>query len=296
MSKVKILTDSCSDLTEDLLTKYDIDYMKMNTVWGNEEIPASLTWEYFTPKKLYDTMREGIRITTTQVPTEEINKKFTEYLDKGFDIIYIGCSLKQSGSVNAATVVAEELLKGYPDRKIYCIDSLRACVGEGLLAIYASELVQQGLSTDEIAEKVKAKRLFVNQFATVHTLDYLKRAGRVKAASAFFGNLMGIKPIIVADFYGDQLAYKKVKGRMNAINECVRLMKEAVGDEEKQTIYLCHADCSEAEIEKTKKAITDNIPCTDIHTSFIGPIIGASVGPDTIAIYAFGSEVKEDMK
>ena len=76
MRRVKIITDSCSDLTKDLLEKYDIDYAKMATVLNGEESPALLEWSAEDVHKFYELMRAGNRITTTQVPVEEFNRIF----------------------------------------------------------------------------------------------------------------------------------------------------------------------------------------------------------------------------
>lgn len=290
MNKVKILTDSCSDLTGELLEKYDIDYGRMNTVRDGVTTKASLSWEYYSPHELYEIMRGGERVTTTQVPVDEFQRIFKLYLDKGQDIVYIGCSLKQSGSVNTAKVVADKMLKDYPNQNIYCIDSLIASVGEGMLAIEAAKMAKEGLSASDIAEKIIAKRNFVNEFCTVQSLDSLRKAGRVKASAAFFGNLMGVKPILIADADGYQTPIKKVKGRRNSLLECVNLMKEAI-DPKAQTIYFAHADCEEEEVEEIRSMIKEAMPECDIYTCYIGPIIGASVGPDTIVMYAFGKEV-----
>jgi len=106
---------------------------------------------------------------------------------------------------------AQEYLEEYPEAQIFCIDSLRATIGEGILAIEAAKMAASGMEAAEIAEKITAMRNNVHQFATVHTLDYLKRAGRVSATSAFLGNLMGVKPLLVADAEGVQTAFKKVR-------------------------------------------------------------------------------------
>ena len=132
INKVKIITDSCSDLTGELLERYDIDYAQMNTIRDGKETKASLLWEYYTPQELYNAIRNGERILTTQVPVEEFNRIFTKYLDEGFDIVYIGCSLKQSGSVNTGAVAAKNILEKYSDHEIYCIDSKNASLGEGI--------------------------------------------------------------------------------------------------------------------------------------------------------------------
>lgn len=289
---VKIIVDSCSDLTGELLEKYDIDYARMNTVYKGKETPASLTWESYSPKDLYDIMRNGERVTTTQVPMEEFSRIFREYLEQGFDIIYIGCATKQSGSVNTGYVVAKELVKEYPGRKIECIDALNACIGEGMLGIYASELNKAGKSFEEIVELVKSHRKNVNEFCTVETLDFLRMAGRVKAGKAFFGNLMGVKPILIADKEGTQTPIKKARGRVASLKEIVNLTKMSIIEPENQYIFLAHADCSEDEVKILTDMVKEEIPnVKGIIPIIIGPIIGASVGPDTIGLWSFGEEV-----
>ena len=290
MANVKIVTDSCSDLGKDIREKYDILYAKMNTVYKGEETPASLDWESYSPKELYDIMRKGERVLTTQVPVEEFKKVFTNILEEGNDIVYIGCSVKLSGSINIASIVANELKEEYPERTIKCIDSLNSCMGEGALAVYAAKLRNDGMSAEEIADKVCEVRGNMNQFATVHSLDCLKRAGRVTASSAFFGNMLGVKPILISDKNGANTAIKKVKGRENSLREIVKLLKETITDAENQTIFLAHADCQE-DADFVKSLVEQEIPCKEIYVNYIGPIIGASVGPGTIALFAFGKEV-----
>ena len=291
MKQVKIITDSCSDLTPDLMEKYDIDYAQMNTVLDGKTSPASLAWTPGEVHEFYEIMRSGRRITTTQVPVEEFNRVFTKYIEAGQDIVYIACSSKQSGSVNTAHVLAEKLMKEHPERKIFCIDSLNASMGEGMLAFEAARLAEKDMSAEEINEKITAMRKIVNEYCTVHSLDALRRAGRVKATSAFFGNLMGVKPIIIADAVGAQSAFKKVKGRQNSFKEIVSLLKESIIDPENQTVYVLHADCTAEEVDQLKGLILSEIPCKEIYVGYIGPIIGASIGPDAVAIFGLGKEV-----
>lgn len=291
MKQIKILTDSCSDLSAELLAKYNLDYAKMSTVYQGQEKPALLTWEEYSPKQLYDIMRKGERVTTAQVSVQEFMRIFKQYLEQGFDIIYIGCSSKQSGSVNTGTVVAKDILKDYPDSKITCIDSLNASIGIGMLAIYATELAAAGKSYDEIVTATLAARNHVNQYVTVHSLDALKRAGRVKASSAFLGNLMGVKPILISDANGDQTPIKKVRGRTTSLEEIVNLLSESMENPAEQTVYVAHADCNPEELEMIKQLISQKIKCKEICTVYIGPIIGASIGPDAIGIWGFGKEI-----
>lgn len=291
MRKVKIITDSCADLSREQLEKYDIDYARMSTVLDGKESPALLTWTGEEAHDFYNIIRGGKRITTAQVSVEEFNRIFTKYLDEGYDIVYIACSAKQSGSVNTGFVTAKKLLEKYADASIYCIDSLNATIGEGMLAMEAAKKAKEGKSAEEIRDYILSIRKNVQEFATVHTLEHLKKSGRVSASSAFFGNLMGIKPILVADLNGRQAAMKKVKGRQNSFNEIVKLLKENITDAENQTVYIAHADCSEEEIENLKNLVKSEINPKDISVGYIGPIVGASTGPDTIGVWGFGKSV-----
>lgn len=291
MRKVKIITDSCADLTAAQLHKYDIAFAKMTTSCDGVESVASLTWTENEAHELYNKMRNGKRIITAQVSVEEFQRVFEEYLKQDMDIVYIGCSSKQSGSVNTGFVTAKKLMEKYEGSTIICIDSLNASMGEGMLAIEAAKMAKGGASAAEIEAHILSIRKKVNQYVTVHSLDALKRAGRVKGSAAFFGNLMGVKPIIIADANGDQAAYKKVKGRQKSFEEIVALLKSTMIEPEKQVVYLTHADCEKEELDGLVALIKQEIPCLDVEVGLIGPIIGASIGPDAVGIWGFGQEV-----
>ena len=291
MRKVKVIADSCADLNVEQLNKYGIAFAKMSTSCDGVESVATLLWTDEEAHEHYNKMRNGKRIITAQVSVEEFGRIFEEYLKQDMDIVYIGCSSKQSGSVNTGFVTAKKLMDNYEGSTIICIDSLNASMGEGMLAIEAAKLANDGASATEIEAHILAIRKKVNQYVTVHSLDALKRAGRVKGSAAFFGNLMGVKPIIIADANGDQAAYKKVKGRQKSFEEIVALLKVSMIEPEKQVVYLTHADCAKEEIDGLVALIKQEIPCIDVEVGFIGPIIGASIGPDAVGIWGFGQEV-----
>ena len=291
MRNVKIITDSCADLNAEQLNKYGIAFAKMSTSCDGVESVATLLWTDEEAHEHYNKMRDGKRIITAQVSVEEFQRIFEEYIKQDMDIVYIGCSSKQSGSVNTGFVTAKKLMEKYEGSTIICIDSLNASMGEGMLAIEAAKLANDGASATEIEAHILAIRKKVNQYVTVHSLDALKRAGRVKGSAAFFGNLMGVKPIIIADANGDQAAYKKVKGRQKSFEEIVSMLKASIIEPEKQTIYMTHADCAKEEIDGLVALIKQEIPCLDVEVGFIGPIIGASIGPDAVGIWGFGQEV-----
>jgi len=291
MRKIKIIADSCADMTKEMLEAYDVDYVKMSTFRDGVEYPALTTWTPEEVHDFYEFMRKGGRVTTAQVSMDEFNNVFTKYINEGYDIVYIGCSLKQSSSVNTGAVVAKRLMEENEGVKIECVDSRNSSLGIAMLVMEAANMAKAGNTVEEIVERVVSLRKKVNQFVTVHSLTTLKRAGRVKGPAAFFGNLLGVKPILISDADGEQTAYKKVKGRQNSFNEIVAMLSATITNPEEQTVYVAHTDCSKEEVDLLVKMVKEQIKCKDVYVGFIGPIIGGSVGPDTIGLFAYGNEV-----
>ena len=289
MKDYAIYVDSTADLTKELRDKYDIKYFKMAITVDDKEYPASLDWDVYSAKQLYDWLRDGKRIKTSQVSYLEFKNGFLQELKEGRDVLYLSCSSALSGSINLGRTVAQELMKEY-NAKIICIDSLISCMGQGSLAIYASENRKNGMSIEDNAKWLEDNRLKSNQIASVEKLDYLARAGRVKTTKAFFGNLFGVKPILISDIKGNNYAFTKVKGRANSIDFLVKFVKDNIIDSENQIIYVSHGD----DIETAKlieEKIKNEVKCKDVLINYLGPIIGSTTGPGTIGIYFMGKEV-----
>lgn len=285
-----ILADSTCDLGREMREKYDIDYVKMNYVIDDKEYPADLDWGIHSCHEFYDLMRNGKRVRTTQVSRETYVQIFKKYLEAGKDIVYIACSSALSGSINLAVLIARELEGEYSERKIYCIDSLCSSLGQGSMVIRAAEMRAAGKAAAEVAQTIEETKLKVNQCGTVDSMEYLRRAGRIKASKAFFGNLFGIKPLIISDRIGQNYAVKKVKGALTAKKEIAAHIAEAVENAEGQCLYLAHADTPDS-IEQLKDEILKVASFADVHIEPIGPIVGASVGPGTIIAFCYGKEV-----
>ena len=284
-----ILGDSTCDLNKEIREQYGIDYVQMNYVLEGREYPASLDWEEMGVHEFYDAMRAGKRITTTQVPAEAFLAKFNECAEKGLDVLYVGCSAALSGAVNTANVVAKEVMEAHPEMKISCVDALNSSFGQGIQLMWACERKKEGKTIDETTDFLVKHRNCVNQCGTVADLSYLKRAGRVTASSAFFGNLIGIKPILISDAKGQNFAIKKAKGAQNAKMEIVAYLNEVGKNLEKQTVYISHAD-DEKSVQTLAAMVKEGTGCKDVFTDYIGPIVGASVGPGTVIAYCVGKE------
>ncbi len=289
MKNFVILTDSTSDLTLELRQQYNVDYIPMHYVIDGTEYKASLDWETHAPKAYYDIMRGGTRVFTTQINKELCHEAFENAIKDGKDVLYISCSSALSASINAARVVAQDLMAQYPDAGIYCVDSLISSLGQGFLVMEASRKRAEGLSAADTAAYIEKIRLNVNQCGTVGSLEYLRRAGRIKASKAFFGNLFGVKPLIISDIKGQNYAYKKAKGAANARLAIAEHICEAA-DGVYEELFLTHADCEE-DILLLKEEILKIAPFKKVTMNNIGPIVGASVGPGTVIAFCYGKEV-----
>lgn len=290
MREYVIITDSCSDLDKKKREEYNIEYVPMHYTYNGKEVVALLDWEELPPKDFYDVMRSGTRIFTSQVNALDYKETFEKWLNAGYDVLYISCSSALSASIKSSLLVRDELMNAYPDAKIICVDSLCACMGLGLLTIRAAELREEGKTIEETAAWIEKNRNTMHQECTVDSLQYLKQAGRVSAASAFFGGILNVKPIIISDAIGRNNAVEKVKGKKKAFSRIVERVKEQFEQVPYQRVFISHADCIDA-AEEMKELILKALPNVEVEIGYIGPIIGATVGPGTIGVYFYGKEV-----
>ena len=299
MKKFVILTDSCSELPLELRKEFDVDYVPMHFSCEDKEYVADLDYKEISAKDFYNLMRDGKRVITAQANTAQYLEIFERYINEGYDILSISCSSALSASVKASYAAREELLSRYPDAKIICIDSLVSSIGEGMLTVKASMLRAEGKSIDEVAEWIESNKLRFNQNGCPDKLIYLKQAGRVSAASAFFGGLLNIKPLIISDVKGRNVAVEKIKGKKAAFNRIADLIAEEYEDSD-IPLGIAHADCDE-EAKEFLAIILEKLAAKGVDTdklrtlyTYIGPIVGASVGPGTLIAYCFGKEVTYD--
>ena len=293
MNKFVIFTDSTSDLTTEQRKAHGIEYVRMLVNWTDKdkklhETYADLDWTEMTPTQYYNLMRDGAVIMTSQVTEQEFDLKFVPHFEKGEDILYLACSsgLSASGAL-AERLFNEKYSKKYPNCRLRVVDTLLAVMGQGLIVLEAAKLKEEGKSLDEIADQIEKVRRTFNQAATVEDLTTLKKHGRVKASAAFFGNIFGVKPILISDAKGVNYAIEKCKGRRNALLRLVSLTKERVIDPGKQDCFVCEADAKSEDLELLVSNLK-TIGFRSVIVQKLGPIISATCGPATIGVYYKG--------
>ena len=297
MSKFVILTDSSSDFDAALREKYDVHYIPNRFYYEGKEYIDDTDWQTMPLNEFYDYMRAGNRITTSQISAITTEEVFEKWLQEGYDILSLNCPAVLSSTPNVCANVASKLQEKYPDRKMICIDTTISSGGLTLLCIRASELRAEGKSLEEVAQWVQDNKRFVHQEGSVESLTYLKRAGRISAASAFFGGLLQIKPMIISDIHGYNVAVEKVKGRKASLLRAIERMAENFRPELCPYVCVHHTVCEE-EALFVKEEILKRFPIKeeDIHFGNVNAVMGASVGPGMVGLWFFGTEITYDSK
>ncbi len=282
-----IFTDSACDIKPELLRDWGVEYSSLTfrfdgdpTEYKNDDIDSS---------EFYARMRAGGVAKTAAVNVESFARCFEPILADGNDILYLGFSSGLSTTFNSARLAAEQLSGKYPDRKIIAIDTLCASAGEGMVVYLAVEKKKSGACIEENAEYIKALLPKLCHWFTVDDLVYLKRGGRVSPAAAFFGNALGIKPVMHVDDEGHLIPVTKVRGRRNAIMELANRYGELAEEPGKSPVFVSHGDCLK-DIEELQKILVDRYGAKlDIITD-VGTVIGAHSGPGTIALFFVGKQ------
>ncbi len=287
MSEYVIYTDSACDIAPEILEK-----------WG--VLSQSLTFRFDGEGKeykngdmpeieFYQKMRDGGVAKTAAVNSETFLEAFEEILKDGKDLLYIGFSSGLSTTFNSARLAAKEFSERYPERKIEVVDSLCASAGQGLAVYLAVEKKREGANLSETAEYIRKNILSVCHWFTVDDLVYLKRGGRISAASALFGNALGIKPLMHVDNEGHLVEVAKIRGRKNAIVEMANKYGELAKEPGRGPVFISHGDC-ERDVEALKTLLADRYGANVDIVTYVGPVIGAHSGPGTLALFFIGKD------
>ena len=172
------------------------------------------------------------------------------------------------------------------EHKIYVVDSLCACSGQGLLAMLARDYSKDASSVAEVVAYVEKTKLKIAHEFTVDNLKYLANGGRVKGSTAFIGNLLSIKPVMHVDDIGHLVPVGKVISRRKSLQAIVDRVLEHI-DPSSSYCFISHADCV-ADANYVYDSIISHTQLKPVICD-LGPVIGSHSGPGTIAIFYLAS-------
>ena len=280
-----VMTDSSADLTAALVEQLGLDVIPLSVNVGEQSFMNYPDEREISSTDFYEMLRKGANAQTSAVNVDTFLNAMSVHLKAGKDVLYLGFSSGLSSTYGASEVAAQELRETYPDRKIFTVDTLCASLGQGLLVYLTMQKVLSG----EAAAYAEENRLHLCHWFTVDDLFFLKRGGRVSAATALVGSALGIKPVLHVDNEGHLINVSKARGRKNSILALVDRMESSAIEPQKQTIFISHGDCLD-DANFLAEELRKRFGISDITINFVGPVIGAHSGPGTLALFFLGTE------
>ena len=284
MKNYRIVTDSCCDFTREQYDKLDLIWVSLTLRYKGEEIDG-----YTEPAELhefYDGIRAGEMPTTAAVNPESWANAMEIALKNDQDVLCMTFTSALSTTHQSAVIAAAELREKYPERKILVVDTLCAALGQGLLVYNAAKRREEGYSLEQLHSWVEENKLHICHWVTVDDLNHLKRGGRISAATAFVGGMLGIKPIIHVDDEGRLVNIGKCRGRKAAMELISDKLAQTGTDVE--TIFIAHGDCPEdaATLEKLCREKCPQVK--NVMTGYVGGVIGAHTGHGVLVVFFLG--------
>ncbi len=289
MADYVIMTDSCCDMTAALAEELELSVLPLSLHMGDAVYRNWLDGREIGFQEFYAKIRSGQLATTSAVSVGEFAAEMRKILSAGKDILCINFSSALSATYQSATIAAADLAEEFPDRKILVVDSLCASLGQGLLVYLCAQERRKGRSLEEVhtfAEETKGK---VCHWFTVDDLNHLKRGGRISAATALFGTMLSIKPVMHVDDGGHLVPVSKARGRKSSLLALVDQMEATAIDPANQTVFISHGDC-EGDALFVAGEITRRFGTQDIQLNYVGPVIGNHSGPGTLALFFLGTK------
>ena len=280
-----LITDSACDILPELLKEWDTELIRMPYLFQDDGVQKLDHDE--EPAAFYREMRNGRIAKTSAVNEDTYYQAFEPLLQAGKDILCLAFSSGLSVTYENGMKVAAALGKKYPERVIRVLDSLCASAGEGLFVYLAKENRDKGMSLEENAEALEKTKLHLCHWFTVEDLVYLKRGGRVSAATALLGTALNVKPVLHVDNEGHLIKITQVHGRKKSI----RTMAEKLGDtvlDKSSPVFISHADCQE-DAEMLRDILKEKYGVETTLITGIGSVIGAHSGPGTLALFFLGT-------
>ena len=284
MNNYQIITDSGCDLPEAMLAELSVTSVPLIVNFRGKALADSVDAGI---KDIYAGLRAGETATTSAINPDGWAKAMEPVLQDGRDVLVLTFSSGLSTTYQSAVIAAEDLKEQYPDRTVLVVDSLCASLGQGLLIFYACKKRDEGLSLQELAAWVGENRKNLCMWFTVDDLMYLKRGGRISAATALVGTMLQIKPVLHVDDEGHLISMAKTRGRKASIEALCNKALELGADFNNDVMYICHGDCLDdanqlAELVKKKCGVKE------VFIGYTGAVIGSQSGPGTLALFFLG--------
>lgn len=289
MSEYVILTDSASDLPDKLVKELEVSVLPIVYNLEGKEYKNLSDHSEYPIKQFYQTIAGGAQVSTSALNQSDIREFIEPYVKDGKDVIYLAFSSGLSSIYQNACIVVRELGVEYPDRKIAVIDSRCASLGFGLYVYLCAQKKKSGMGYDDMLTYAEELKQQICHEFTVDDLGQLKRGGRISPATAFFGSMLQIKPVLYVSPEGKLIPYAKVRGRNASVKMLADKIIAEANRESETPVFIGHGDCAD-DAEALKDMIKKALPDKKFIIDNIGPVIGAHSGYKTLAVFCVAKD------
>jgi len=289
MRDFAIMTDSCCDLPSGLAEELELTVLPLTLQMDGKEYHNWLDGREIGFHDFYEKLRGGVLGTTAAVSVGSFQEAMRDILGQGKDVLSINFSSALSTTCQSAAIAAEELRGEFPEAKIFVVDSLCASLGQGLLLYHCVQEKRKGKTIEEVRDFAEQAKGSLCHWFTVDDLNHLKRGGRVSAATALFGTMLSIKPVLHVDDLGRLINVDKARGRRASLTALADRMEQLAIDPGRQTVFISHGDCLD-DAQFLAGEIRRRFGTEDIRINYVGPVIGNHSGPGTMALFFLGTK------
>lgn len=274
-SKIKIITDSASDILAEEAKKYDIDVIPFSVFIDGKEYQTGVNLSAEEFYKLQKTCKEIPK--TSLVAPEVIYDAFKKYVEEGREILMLTLSSNASGFYNSARLASEMIKEEYPDSVIKILDTQKFAYVYAYAAIEAAKMAEEGKTIDEIYSACENILSDFEVYAVPESLVYLENGGRINKASLIFGSALDLKPMIgirggIIESLGMLRGTKKIPQKV------IKKIKETGVSQEGKTVIILDGDMPEV-TKEFAELVKQELNPKEIIIRPIGPTIATHVGP-----------------
>ena len=300
--KFVILPDITCDLNKEIRREFDIEVVGGHIKYPNgKEEPSMLDWaecSYLsepTAEAFYSELKKNPDgFTTAPANVYEYCSAFEKYVKEGYGILSMSISSGMSGTYNFTLQARNMVLEKYPQAEIKCFDSMRFGPGFGLMAVWASLLRKEGKTLDETVRFLEDNKNRFHQMGWLDDLSFVAKKGRISHPKAFFGKLIGIKPLGEFDPSGVTAVIGKAKGEKSAYRAILEYIDQTIENPSDQVILIANSS-RKPQAEALKAMIEERFHPRAIYISDIYPACGINIGPGLMAAYYVGKPISDDL-
>lgn len=282
MEKIALITDSASDITSDIIEKYNVKVLPFKIIYRDKEFSDGID---ITSQEVYATLESNT--PTTSLPSmADIEELFETLKKEGYThAIVVTISSKLSGFNNAIKLLAED----YPEIKTYVHDSKSISKGEVILISEAGNMIEEGKCFDDIVNELPKINERIKIFFAIGTLEYLIRGGRIGKVAGTIAQFLHLKPIVSVDDEGEYYTYAKVRGRKQSLHKLYDIGVETL-NQKKCDVYIMHGEAEEEALALAEKLRAHEGANFVNFGGYLSPVSGVHSGPGFIGVLFYEKE------